>query len=239
MKLKAILFDLDGTLLPMNQEKFVKAYFTSLTEKIRISGFNEEKNIKAIYTGIKAMVLNDGIKTNEVVFWDNYKQIIDENINNIENIFNDFYINDFKKLQNVCGFNKQSSEIIEYLYNQGITLILATNPLFPFVATKQRIEWAGINPEYFEYVTTFENSSFCKPNIKYYYEILNKLDLQVEECIMIGNDVKEDMIVKDIGMKCFLITNDLINKENLNIDNISKGTFDDFIQYIKNEISEN
>lgn len=239
MKLKAILFDLDGTLLPMNQEKFVKAYFTFLTEKIRISGFNEEKNIKAIYTGIKVMVLNDGIKTNEVVFWDNYKQIIDEDINNIENIFNDFYINDFKELQNVCGFNKQSSEIIEYLYNQGITLILATNPLFPFVAIKQRIEWAGINPEYFNYITTFENSSFCKPNIKYYYEILNKLNLQIEECIMIGNDVKEDMIVKDIGMKCFLITNDLINKENLNTDNISKGTFDDFMQYIKNEISEN
>lgn len=98
---------------------------------------------------------------------------------------------------------------------------------------------AGIDPKYFEYITTFENSSYCKPNIMYYFEISTKLNLQADECIMVVNDVQEDMILEKIRMPKSLITQKFINKHNLNIDKISKGTLNEFLQYIKNEISIN
>lgn len=73
----------------------------------------------------------------------------------------------------------------------------------------------------------------------YYFEISTKLNLQADECIMVVNDVQEDMILEKIRMPKSLITQKFINKHNLNIDKISKGTLNEFLQYIKNEISIN
>ena len=78
--------------------------------------------------------------------------------------------------------------------------MLATNPLFPPTATQSRIRWAGLTPEDFEFITTYDNSSFCKPNPDYYREILGKLNLNAGECLMVGNDVGEDMIARTLGM---------------------------------------
>ena len=35
---------------------------------------------------------------------------------------------------------------------------------------------------------------------------MQKLNVSPEECLMVGNDVSEDMIAETIGMKVFLIT---------------------------------
>ena len=71
--------------------------------------------------------------------------------------------------------------------------ILATNPLFPAVATESRIRWAGLVPEDFLLYTTYENSRHCKPNPDYYWDIMNNLGAKPEECIMVGNDFDEDI----------------------------------------------
>ena len=110
---------------------------------------------------------------------------------------------------------------------------LATNPLFPAVATLSRIQWAGLNPEDFELVTTYENSRFCKPNPDYYREILGKLKLDGEECLMVGNDVGEDMIARRLGMKVFLLTDCLINKDNADISQFPNGSFPELLHYIR------
>ena len=96
----------------------------------------------------------------------------------------------------------------------GYDVALATNPIFPSIATRKRISWTGLSYDDFSLVTTYENSSYCKPNLKYYEEILNKLGYKPEECLMVGNDVVEDMIAKKLGMKVFLLPNCLINKNN-------------------------
>ena len=79
--------------------------------------------------------------------------------------------------------------------------MLATNPVFPIVATANRANWAGVAPDLFEHITVYENSSYCKPNPKYYMEILDKLNMNAQECLMVGNDVDEDMSTADIGME--------------------------------------
>lgn len=68
-KITTVLFDLDGTLLPMDQEVFVKAYFGSLAKKLAPHGYDPQTLIAGIWEGIAAMVKNDGSKTAEEAFW--------------------------------------------------------------------------------------------------------------------------------------------------------------------------
>ena len=96
--------------------------------------------------------------------------------------------------------------------------MLATNPISPALATDWRIRWAGLKPEDFELYTTFENSHYCKPNLKYYEEILQKLNVRPEECLMVGNDVEEDMITRQMGMQVFLLTDCLISRHGADIN---------------------
>ena len=114
----------------------------------------------------------------------------------------------------------------------GLRVALATNPIFSAVATESRIRWAGLEPKDFELYTTYENIGFCKPNPDYYREIAKRLGVQPEECLMVGNDVAEDMVAKEIGMQVFLLTDCLINKERKNIAEYPRGSFIQLLRFI-------
>lgn len=232
MNIKYVLFDLDGTLLPMNQEEFTKVYFGLLAKKIAPLGYEPNKLIESVWTGTKAMIKNTGDQSNEVVFWNTFADIYGENSKKDLPYFDEFYNNDFDKVQSSCGYNIKAKEVVELLKSKNVTLALATNPIFPAIATKKRIAWAGLNVEDFAYITSYENSSFCKPNLKYYENILTILGANAEECLMVGNDIAEDMVTEKLGMKTFLLTDCLINKTGEDISKYNHGNFDDLIEFI-------
>ena len=59
----------------------------------------------------------------------------------------------------------------------------------------------------FELVTTWENSTRCKPCSGYYLEALGKLGLAPEETLMVGNDPKRDFPSPAIGLKTAYVGN--------------------------------
>ena len=69
MSITTVLFDLDGTLLPMDQDVFVKDYFSRIAAKVAPAGYDPKQLIDTIWRGTAAMVKNDGSKTNEEAFW--------------------------------------------------------------------------------------------------------------------------------------------------------------------------
>ena len=225
MGIKAVLFDLDGTLLPMNQELFTKDYFSRLAKKLAPLGYETEALIKSIWAGIKAMVTNDGSVTNEVAFWRIFTEIWGEKAKADKTVFDEFYLNDFNEIKASCGFSSEAAEIVKSLKLKGIRTVLATNPIFPAVATEWRMAWAGLNPTDFELYTTYENIGLCKPNPAYYQEILGRLGLEAQDCLMVGNDVTEDMVAEKLGMKVFLLKDCIINKENKDISAYLQGGF--------------
>ena len=233
MKYKVILFDLDGTLLPMDQIVFAKTYFGLMAKKLANHGYNPEKLVESILIGTKAMVLNDSGKTNEEVFWDKMVEIYGEDIKKDIKNFDQFYIEDFDKVKVSSGYNELSPLVIKKLKEKGYRLVLATNPIFPKIATQKRMIWAGIEKEDFEFYTTYENSSHCKPNLKYYQDILNILKVNAEDCLMVGNDVGEDMVAEKLGINVFLLTDCLINKENKDISSYPQGTLQDLMKFLK------
>ncbi len=225
MKPTTILFDLDGTLLPMDQDIFVRAYFGGLAEHMAPHGYEPEALIGAIWKGTGAMVKNDGQATNEAVFWETFGRVLGRPAKEDEPLFNVFYEEKFQKVKDVCGFHPTAAPLVRGLRERGYRVILATNPIFPRVATDRRIRWAGLTPSDFDFYTTYENAHYCKPNLDYYREILAGQGLSPEACVMIGNDVGEDMIAEELGMRVFLLTDCMINKQNVDITRYPHGSF--------------
>ena len=233
MKLTAILFDLDGTLLPMDNDKFTKGYFKMLVKKLAPYGYEPQKLIEGILSGTATMVKNDGIKSNEQAFWEKFSEIFGEKAYADKPLFNEFYEKGFQSAKAICGFNPNAAMAVHTVKETGLRVALATNPIFPAVATESRIRWAGLEPEDFELYTTYENIGFCKPNPDYYREIAKRLGVQPEQCLMVGNDVTEDMAAQSVGMQVFLLTDCLINKERKNIAEYPRGSFDQLLQFIE------
>ena len=209
-----ILFDLDGTLLPMDQDKFVQSYLGRMAKKLAYFNYDPDLLIKGLWKGTGAMIQNDGSQSNKELFWHIFNSVLGKDCRCDEALFNNYYENEFQDVANDCGFDSRAADTIEKIKAMGYHVALATNPLFPAIATHSRVKWAGLRVSDFDLITTYENSRFCKPNLAYYKDILETLDLKPENCVMVGNDVSEDMIVKDLGMQVFLLTDHIINKEN-------------------------
>ena len=231
--LKAILFDLDGTLLPMDQEKFIKHYLGGMARKMAPHGYDPQLLAKAVWAGTSAMVANDGSETNENLFWNCFTDTFGQKARADVPIFNEFYYNEFQQVKDSCGFTPLARQCIDQIRAMGLRTILATNPLFPAVATHTRVQWAGLQPEDFELITTYETSRHCKPNPDYYRDILEQQGLEPWECLMVGNDATEDVAAQEAGIPVFLLTHCLINRQNRDISQWPNGSFEDLMTYIQ------
>lgn len=233
MSISTVLFDLDGTLLPMDLDIFIKAYFGAIAKYMAPHGYAPDKLIEAIWHGTGAMVKNSGQQTNEQAFWQAVTRIFGDKITADQSLFDSFYITEFDMLRDVCGYDPMASKIVHLLKSKGYRVILATNPIFPSMATQWRIRWAGLQPEDFALYTTYENSCYSKPNLDYYRSVLQKFQISADECLMVGNDVAEDMVAEELGMDVFLLTNCLINKHNRDIGHYRHGGFDALLQLVE------
>lgn len=230
--IKTVLFDLDGTLLPMDLEIFVNSYIKQLAVAMAPLGYNPDLLAKSIWIGTERMVKNDGNYTNEAVFWKAFSEIFGAEAIKDLPVFEDFYRNGFQAVASDCGFDGRAAETVYALREMGIRTVLATNPVFPSVATESRVRWAGLQPEDFEYITTYENSHFCKPNPAYFREILEKLELKPAECLMVGNDAQEDLAAAEAGIPVFLLTDCLIDRNNTDLTSIPHGSFPELLAYL-------
>ena len=235
---KFVLFDLDGTLLPMDQDAFVGAYFKTLLKKLASMGLPasneaEQKALaNAVWAGTRAMMTNDGLKTNEAAFFSTFKACTGVDLLLRKPEFDEFYKNEFQVVSAVCGKNPDVRSAIDEIKGRGYRIAIATNPLFPIIANEQRLKWAGLELSEFEFCTCYENSSYCKPSLEYYRAILNRLDVFAGDCIMVGNDVREDMAARKLGIDVFLLTDHIINVENEDIDQFPHGDWKEFLKYL-------
>lgn len=233
--IKNVLFDLDGTLLPMDMDEFTSGYFKFLVKKAASTSdkYKAEELIATIWGGVKAMVKNAGGRPNEDAFWEYFASVYGEESLKDKAIFDEFYAKDFICAKDFTGFNPEAKETVEKIKAAGYKVVLATNPIFPEVATVQRTQWAGLDVSDFEAFTTYENSTYCKPNPEYYLELLEKLGMDPSECLMVGNDVTEDMDAGlKAGLKVFLITDCMINKEGKDIEQYPHGSFKELREYL-------
>lgn len=233
MHTKYVLFDMDGTLLPMDIDVFTRAYFKLLTKKLLPYGYEPKTLIDGVWAGTEAMVRNDGSRRNIDVFWERFADFAGEHVLADRPLFDEFYRVDFQRASSSCGYNPEAKATIALCKERGFRVAVATNPIFPASAMESRLRWAGIDPKEFDLITSYENSSYGKPNPDYYREVARTLGVEAEECVMVGNDVGEDMIAEPLGMKVFLLTDCLINRENADISQWEHGGYASLQNFIR------
>lgn len=214
-KYDAVLFDLDGTLLDIDDKAFESIYMGSLTQY-----FNDlikpDELLQALWLATRAMIEDcDETQTNESVFYRVFeRQVGTEAFQKLVEQFDNFYETDYRQLKNVSQPSDHMVDSVRFLTQQNIPMIIATNPMFPHIATSQRVAWAGLSDQDFLEVTTFESHSFCKPNPNYYRSILDRYGFDPTRCLMIGNDVQEDVNpARALGMDAWLIEDNLIDRD--------------------------
>lgn len=213
---RAVFFDLDGTLLPIDTRAFMRSYFAALGTFFAREGFDAELVLEGVQVGTRAMFAFDGgATTNERRFWDAFDAFIHSRGGsgiNWPGAFEKFYSTVFPTLGADVEPDPAAARAVACLRDKGLRLVLATNPLFPPQATACRLGWTGVDAEAFERVTAFQNSCFAKPSPEYYAENLQALGLRGEEVLMVGNDPVEDGAACGLGCGLYLVTDHLIER---------------------------
>ena len=235
MSIKHILFDLDGTLLPMVQDEFVKFYMPLLAKSYMNAGvsLDPKKFIGAVWAGYEAMVKNDGSCTNREAFWSYIEPELPISTEESEKIALNFYADEFNQAICTTKPNPVSNQIVKRAKERGFETYLATNPVFPRCATMNRIRWAGLDAEDFKVITTYETCTYCKPNPEYFRGILEEFSLDPSECLMVGNDVEEDLAIRSLGVKTYLVTDTMENKKDLPVKSDYIGTLEELLKFIE------
>lgn len=227
-----VLFDLDGTLLEMHTHTFVKQYLTIIGQYIA-QHYDQEMILSAIWDATQAMIMSDdGSKTNEQVFTEHFIRQTGIAKEEIWPLFDTFYRDVVPTLSHLAYPSPWAKKLIEATKQQGYRIAVATNPLFPREVIYSRIGWLDVSVDQFEHVTSYEESFYTKPHLAYYQEICEKLGVQPTDCIMVGNNMQEDMVAGQLGMKTFLVTNYLIDRGEPSYPVDQQGNYEELYQAI-------
>lgn len=165
--------------------------------------------------------------TNQEVFVQEFFAGLDEPEERLMSVFESFYTKEFPKLRCHSAPVDSARAVVEKVLGSGRQVVVATAPVFPRVAIVERLRWAGLDDLPFTLVTAYENMHFCKPQPQYYLEIAGHLGCRPEECLMVGNDVEEDMVAKDAGMATFLAEPNVIHRGERPANPDYRGVLDD------------
>lgn len=228
--LKAILLDLDGTLLANAMETFVPAYFRALTRYLSHL-IPPDHLVSALMSGMHAMEANDGTgPTNEEAFASVFYPALKHSQDQLIPIFFEFYKTEFTKLESLTQAVPEARPLVQWAFDNDMQVVIATNPIFPSVAIEQRLVWAGIPASDIDYslVTTYENMHSIKPHPAYYREILSGLDRQPSECLMVGDDWRNDIApAVSLGISSFWIARPEEPIPSGDVPLLGRGTLED------------
>ena len=233
-KYKAILFDMDGTLLPMEHKTFMHGYFKLIMGVLSSFGDDPNKLFDGFLKGIDAMNNTDGSMTNKDAFWSVLKSYVSRDISEYIKISDEFYYGDFERARSFTSENPLAVKAVELARGNFRKVVLATNPVFPRHAQLARIGWVGLSENDFDLITDYESDSHTKPQKEYYLSICERIGVQPCECLMIGNDERDDMMGAELaGMDGFLVTDCLIPSREYTWKG-ERGSFSDLIDKLQN-----
>jgi len=206
--IQAILLDLDDTLLGNETETFMKVYFSLLSDYAR-PHFDEKTFLPPLIASTQEMMKDiDPELTNADVFWRSFEAMTGGKRAELEPFFMRFYEEDFLRLRPSVTVRPAAAELVDMAMERGLSIVVATNPLFPSRAIEHRLEWAGLPvTEYdFALVTHYDNMHAAKPQPAYYREILANLDVRPEHALMVGDDWKNDINpAAEVGLSTYWI----------------------------------
>jgi FMN phosphatase YigB (HAD superfamily) len=231
-ELQALLLDLDDTLLGNSMETFIPAYFKAMTDFVtQIQP--PERLIEQLLVATRIMDRNDGTgETNEQVFSREFFAGLGLDRSEIEPVFERFYAEAFPGLRPLTRPRPAAPTIVEWAQERGFAVVIATNPMFPLTAIEQRMEWAEVGVDRFDYalVTSYETSRATKSHPAYYREILEVIGCEPAAALMVGDNWEWDIVHADMaGVPGYWIAAPGAKPPDLRVTPVACGTLDDFL----------
>ncbi len=201
-----LLLDLDDTLLDTNMSEFVPAYFQALAKHLN-GKVRPEAMLPALMAGTNLMLASeDPARTLQEVFETEFYPQLGIPKAELKEKIDDFYDNVFPALETVTKRREGTQELVEAAFVKGYRVVIATDPLFPRKAVFHRIRWAGLDPERFELISSFETFHFTKSHPAYYAEVLGRLGWPDGPVLMVGNDVERDLVpAQKLGLAAYQV----------------------------------
>ncbi|MBO8168114.1 MAG: HAD family hydrolase [Thermoanaerobacteraceae bacterium] len=204
--MKALLLDLDGTLSHMDVDRFLQTYLAALAQKFT-RWLEPKVFIKQVMASTVVMVNNNQPeKTNKDVFLDDFFRATGLERDFLWQEFYKFYAEEFSQFRRLVTTNPLGKELVATAREKGWKVVIASNPVQPKVAMEERIRWGGLDPEEVDFIPSLEEMHFCKPNPRYFLELAERAGVHPQDCLMVGNDEREDLAAAKAGMRTFLIT---------------------------------
>ena len=205
-RVDAVLFDLDGTLNGIDMDRFLPLYFQALGEFVR-DWIEPQRLFREIREATEALLQDRDVQlTNAEKFRRRFLRDDPALRDRLYPLFDRFYAERFDSLRTHAPAHPLARGAVEAALRMGMRVVVATNPVFPEAAIRRRLEWAGLGDVPFELVTTMENSHACKPHPEYFLEIVERLRVPPERCVMVGNDRDEDLVAARLGMRTYWVT---------------------------------
>lgn len=205
--MRGVLFDLDGTLLDIDLDTFLARYFGALGPVVAdvIGTHDHRAALDAVMGATQAMMTSHPGMTNQQVFDVRFAEMTGADIRTSFQVLDDFYAKVFPALGEGMGPNEGAREAVAAARDLGLKVAVATNPIFPAVAVRERLRWAGLGDVAFDVVTTYENMHACKPDPDYFHETAELIGAAAEDCVMVGDDPSLDMPAAATGMFTFYV----------------------------------
>ena len=201
-----LLLDLDDTLLDTNMDAFVPAYFGALAKHLK-GHVSSEVMLPALMSGTQLMLASeDPAHTLQEIFEADFYPKLGVPKEQLSDVIEQFYDEVFPTISHVTKKREGAVELVDWAFAQGYRVAVATDPLFPRKATYHRIRWAGLEPERFDLVSSFETFHFSKSHPAYFAEMLGRLGWADGPVLMVGNDIERDLLpAQKLGLATFHI----------------------------------
>ena len=231
---KAIFFDLDGTLIPMDGEEFIRRYFKELGKFLLAEGYEDPKFwIDCVNKGTYAMIEGNNGATNEETFWQAFCNLADCDRNEFEPVIDRFYNTNYNNIGSDLERFDLAVQAIDTLRQKGYPLYLTTMPLFPRVGVANRLQWVGLDAASFEEITSYDKARHVKPSLDYYKENIARAGVPAANILVVGNNTAEDLVAMELGCDAFLVTDWIIDPKHYDYSAIKHGSFADFLNFVQ------
>jgi FMN phosphatase YigB (HAD superfamily) len=213
--IKAVLLDLDNTLLRNPDEVFAPAYL-ALAEDFFVDYAGYKSMSRSLLNVIRVLLgKRDMQRTNTEIALGIISQAVECEIEALEPMFTEFYQAAYPKLRDCVEPVTTAPALVNLLKQRAISVVIATNPIYPWEAIRQRLVWAGLPDQITDYalVTNADNMHFAKPDPAFYAEVVARVGVEPDEAIMVGDSINNDIFpATEVGLHTYHIIDPDSNK---------------------------